>query len=313
MAARIRDGNITTIMASRVEPNSVQSMASAPSSLPPITERLRLFVIGVLLLVAFWPILRSMYGSWFDEYTYMEHGVLVLPAAAYMVWVKRQKLIQIPVQPSAWGLVLLVWGALQAVLGMVAQWVFVSRTAFLVSLIGAIVSQLGWRMVRELAYPLGTLILMIAPPTFVFERLTLDLQLLASRLGEFCLESLGYSVMREGNILELVGIRLSVEEACSGIRSLLSILFMCVLYNYFFVRGNVMRTLILVLAIPVAILGNAGRIVATGIASQYNRQLIQGTAHEAFGYVSVFIAAIGCVAVHLLMLYTQKVWRAYHV
>jgi exosortase/archaeosortase family protein len=74
-----------------------------------------------------------------------------------------------------------------------------------------------------------------------------------------------------------------------------------------------MRTLILLLAIPVAILGNAGRIVATGIASQYNRQLVQGTAHEAFGYVAVVIAGVGCVAIHLGMVYTQKVWRSHHV
>ena len=294
-----------------VEHNTVQPVASAAPAVSPVTEGIRTLVVAGLLLIAFWPILRGMYGSWFDEYTYMEHGILVIPAAAYMVWVKRQKLRQTPIQPSAWGLPVLAWGALQALLGAVAQWVFVSRTAFLVSLIGAIVTLCGWRMVRELAYPLCTLVLMIAPPTFVFERLTLDLQLLASRMGEFCLEALGYSVMREGNILELVGIRLSVEEACSGIRSLLSILFMCVLYNYFFVRSNVMRTLILVMAVPVAILGNAGRIVATGIASQYNRELVQGAAHEAFGYVSVVIAGIGCVLVHLVMVYAQRIWRSH--
>jgi exosortase len=126
------------------------------------------------------------------------------------------------------------------------------------------------------------------------------------------LEAIGYSVVRDGNILELVGAKLSVEEACSGVRSLLSIIFMCILYNYFFVNGKVMRTLILVLSIPVAILGNAGRIVATGIASQYNRELIHGAAHEAFGYVSVVVAGIGCVGLHIVMLYIQKTWRSRH-
>jgi exosortase len=300
-------------MASRIELEMAQRAAVGGPPVSPVMANIRTLVIAALLLIAFWPILVSMYGSWFDEYTYMEHGILVFPAAAYMVWIKRKKLAQVPVQPSRWGLALLAWGALQAILGTAAQWVFVTRTAFLVSLVGAIAAQCGWRMVRELTYPLATLMLMIAPPTFIFERLTLDLQLLASRMGEFCLEALGFSVMREGNILELVGMRLSVEEACSGIRSLFSILFMCVLYNYFFVRGNVMRTLILVMAIPVAILGNAGRIVATGIASQYNRQLVQGAAHEAFGYVSVVIAGIGCVVLHLLMKYTQRVWRSQHV
>jgi exosortase len=290
--------------------------ASAPASLstPQAPSRMAAWaqipILGCMLILAFWPILLSMYGSWFDEHAYMEHGVLVIPAAVYMAWSKKDKLKTVPRDPSGWGLVLLFWGALQAVLGLAAQWVWVGRMAFLVSLVGCIVALFGWRMVRELIYPLCTLLLMVTPPTFIFSSLTLSLQLLASRLGEWSLEALGYSVLREGNILELVGIKLSVEEACSGIRSLMAIIFMCVLYNYFFVRGWSMKAFILVMSIPIAILGNAVRIIATGIASQYNPALVQGAAHEAFGYVSVFSAALGCIALHLFVTYVLKVWRS---
>lgn len=278
--------------------------------MPSISKHIRTAVIAALLLVAFWPILTSIYGSWFDPYAYMEHGILVIPAAGYMVWAKRDKLVKVPVRPSFWGIPLLFWGAAQATVGTAAHWTWVSRTAFLVSLAGCIVALYGFQMIRELAYPLATLILMITPPTFLFDRLTLDLQLLASRFGENCLELMGYSVLREGNILELVGTRLSVEQACSGIRSLLAILFMCVLYNYFFVQSNFMRTLMLVMAVPIAILGNVGRIIATGVASQHYQELVHGTAHEAFGYVSVVVAGIGCVILHRVMLSIQKVWRS---
>jgi exosortase len=268
--------------------------------------------LGILLIVAFWPILIGIYGSWFDENAYMEHGILVIPAAAYMAWTKKDQLKTIPRQPSRWGLFLLLWGALQAILGLAAQWIWVGRMSFLVSLVGYIVTVFGWRMVRALTYPLCTLILMITPPTFIFERLTLSLQLLASRLGEIALEALGYSVLREGNILEMVGIKLSVEEACSGIRSLVAIFFMCVLYNFFFVPGRSMKTLLLVMAIPVAILGNAVRIVATGVASQYNPALVSGAAHEAFGYVSVVAAAAGVVGLHLMLQSIAKAWKVHH-
>ena len=271
-----------------------------------------MLALGVLLLVAFWPILTSMYGSWFDENAYMEHGILVIPAAAYMAWTKKDKLKTMPRQPSGWGVLLLLWGALQAIVGMAIPWIWASRMAFLVSLVGYIAAVFGWRIVRELMYPLGTLILMITPPTFIFERLTLSLQLLASRLGEVALEALGFSVLREGNILEMVGIKLSVEEACSGIRSLVAIFFMCVLYNFFFVQGRAMKTLLLVMAIPVAILGNAVRIVATGVASQYNPALVSGAAHEAFGYVSVVAAAAGVVGLHLMLQSIAKSWRVHH-
>jgi exosortase len=242
----------------------------------------------------------------------MEHGILVIPAAAYMAWTKKDKLKTMPRQPSGWGVLLLLGGALQALLALVVQWVWLGRMAFLVSLVGYLATVFGWRIIRELTYPLCTLILMITPPTFIFERLTLSLQLLASRLGEVCLEALGYSVLREGNILEMVGIKLSVEEACSGIRSLVAIVFMCVVYNYFFVQGRSMKALLLVMSIPVAILGNAVRIVATGVASQYDPALVSGAAHEALGYVTVVAAALGVVALHLMLQSIAKAWRVHH-
>ncbi len=215
-------------------------------------------------------------------------------------------------QPSGWGLGLVAAAALQAMLGAVGMWVWVSRTAFLVSFVGCIALVYGVAMIKALVYPLCTLILMIAPPNFVFERLTLRLQLLASRLGADALEALGYSVLREGNILEMVGIKLSVEEACSGIRSLVAIVFMCVLYNYFFVEKKSMRVWILLFAIPIAILGNAVRIVATGIAGQYNQAWVSGATHEAFGYVSVLVAALGCIGVHMGLLRLEKMREARH-
>jgi exosortase len=300
-------------MATRAEPEAAVTPTSVtrPATIS-VVGKAQVLLLGALLIVAFWPILTGLYGSWFDESAYMEHGILVMPAAAYMVWEKREVLRKIPRQPSAAGLLLLLWGALQAILGIAAQWIWVARMSFLISLVGWIAALFGWAIVRRLIYPLCTLVLMIAPPTFVFERLTLSLQLLASRLGEICLEALGYSVLREGNILEMVGIKLSVEEACSGIRSLVAIFFMCVLYNYFFVRGWSMKAALLVLAIPVAILGNAVRIVATGVASQYNPALARGASHEAFGYVSVVAAAAGLVAVHFMLRSFIKTWRAHY-
>lgn len=301
-----------TTEAEREQGDVSSSPTSVASSRFFLSVRVQTLGIGVLMLVAFWPILTSMYGSWFDASAFMEQGILVIPAAAYMAWAKKDKLQRVVRRPSAWGVVVLLCGALQAMFGIAAQWVWFSRMSFLVSLVGAIVAIFGWRMVRELIYPLCTLILMVAPPSFIFERLTLSLQLLASRLGETCLEGLGYSVLREGNILEMVGIKLSVEEACSGIRSLMAIFFMCVLYNYFFVPGRWMRALLLVMAIPIAILGNAVRIVATGVASQYNPALAQGAPHEAFGYASVLVAATGCVVLHLGVSSLVKRWRIHH-
>src|ERR1700681_482452 len=94
--------------------------ASADASHSSVARQVQIAVVGVLLITAFWQILAGMYGSWFDEHAYMEHGILVFPAAAYMVWTKRSKLKQIPPQASVWGVFLLLIGAFQATLGLAA-------------------------------------------------------------------------------------------------------------------------------------------------------------------------------------------------
>jgi len=263
-----------------------------------------------LLIVAFWPILTAMFGSWFDNLAYMEHGVLVAPVAGWMVWSKRAQLSEIPREPSTWGMVWMLVGAIQACFGMAAHWVWVSRVAVIVSLAGGVMAFYGSKTLRALSFPMATLFLMIAPPTFLYERLTLGLQLLASRLGEAVLEAMGYPVLREGNILELVGGKLSIAEACSGIRSLPAIIFVTTTYDFFVVEGKLLRIFLLIMSAPIAILGNGLRIVVTGIASQHGGQLTQGAAHETLGYLTVAMSGTGCVLLHLAVLSIQKARRS---
>jgi exosortase len=267
---------------------------------------------ALLLAIAFWPILTAMAGSWFDPRVDMEHGIIVPFAAAYMAWTKRESLARIPAKPARWALLIVGWGAMQAIIGTLAQWVWVSRMAFLISLVGSLLALKGARVVRELAYPLFTLTLMVAPPTFVYERITLPLQLLASRLAEVSLEALGYSVLRTGNVLEMAGIKMSVEEACSGIRALIALYFMCVLYNFFVVPEKWIRVALMIGVAPVAILGNTLRIVATGVASRYDPSLMHGGVHDTFGYVSVILASCLCVLLHQAILKSVGMWKSLH-
>ncbi|HUJ51122.1 MAG TPA: exosortase/archaeosortase family protein [Bryobacteraceae bacterium] len=298
-------------MATSLKPETMLPNDLAPPDHPGLFSKttIRAIIAGILLSIGFRSILVSIYGSWFDPGLFMEHGILVGPAAAYMAWIKRDRLKQVPVQPSAWGFLVVVCGALQAALGVLTHWIWVSRASFLVSLVGCIALVYGWPMIRELVYPLCTLILMIAPPTLLLARLTLSLQLLAGSLGERFLELFGYPVLREGSVIEMVGIKLSVEEVCSGVYALMAVFFMATLYNYFFVKGNVMRLLILLLSVPIAILGNAARMVAAGMAGQSDPWSPTGGLSQPFGYVTVTIATLGCMAMHIIMLSIQRLWR----
>ena len=259
--------------------------------------------LGLLLVLAFYHTVRSMAGSWFDEPSNMEQGVFVPFTAAYMIWCSQDQLRRIVRAPSRLGVVLVLVSALVSLVSVVSQWIWLSRMAFLFAVIGCVWALYGFRMVRSLAYPLCTLLLMIQPPSFVNERITLQLQLLASRLGEMSLEVLGFSVLREGNVLEMVGEKLAVAEACSGIRSLMALIFLAVVYNYFFVPQKRMRWILLASVVPIAILCNAGRILATGIVGQYNRELAHGMLHATFGYFGLALGAA------LLLLWHQILQR----
>ena len=257
--------------------------------------------IGLLLGGAFLRTLTGVAGSWFDDALNMEHGIFVPFAAAYMVWLKQDELKQLKISPSRWGIALVLAAAVMSLLSTAAQWIWVNRIMFLAGLVGCIWAVCGFQYVRRLVYPLCTLLLMIAPPSFVNERVTLQLQLLASRLGEVSLETLGFSVLREGNILEMVGEKLAVAEACSGIRSLMALIFLAVIYNFFFVPERRIRAILLASVIPIAILCNAGRIVATGVVGQYNRELAHGMLHATFGYFGLGLGAVMLFGLHRLL------------
>src|SRR5579863_4978144 len=112
------NGNIITIMATQAEPKAAaSSLRPEERSAHSGQTTIRAILAAILLLIGFWPILLGMYGSWFDPGAYMEHGILVIPAAAYMVWTKWDQLKTVPLRPSGWGFVLVVCGALQAALG----------------------------------------------------------------------------------------------------------------------------------------------------------------------------------------------------
>jgi exosortase len=258
--------------------------------------------LALLLGAAFVHELSGIAGSWFDDAINMEHGIFVPFAAAYMAWMKQDELKQLKFSPSFWGIPLVLGAAMVSILSIAAQWIWVSRITFLAALVGCIWSVCGFQYVRRLVYPLSTLLLMIAPPSFIIERVTLQLQLLASRLGELTLEALGFSVLREGNILEMVGEKLAVAEACSGIRSLMALIFLAVVYNFFFVPQKRIRIILLASVVPIAILCNSGRIVATGVVGQYNRELAHGMLHATFGYFGLALGALLLFGLHRLLL-----------
>src|SRR5258705_5752544 len=136
------------------------------------------------------------------------------------------------------------------------------------------------------------LFLMVPIPSVIYTQITFPLQIFASQVAEFSLNLMGYAVLRDGNVLELASQKLSVVEACSGIRSLLSLSFLSLIYAYFFDHKVWMRGVLLVATIPIAIAANASRVTLTGLISEYRPDLAQGFFHTLEGWVLFIVALV---------------------
>ncbi len=252
---------------------------------------------GVFLILAYFPVILGLVKHWNIDDD-MGHAFFVPLVAAYVAWDNRSALSNLKAQPSAVGLVLILWGIVQLYIGSLGAEFFLQRSALLISLVGVVLATGGWQLLRALAFPLSLLIFMIPIPAVIYNRITFPLQLFASSVAENVLLLIGIPVLRDGNILELASQKLSVVEACSGIRSLLSLTFLSLVYAYFFDKRPRMRLYMLLATIPIAIIANAGRVTATGILSEINPELARGVFHEMEGWVVFLIAGVLLALAH---------------
>lgn len=261
-----------------------------------------------LLVLCYAPILSYLVYTWYINED-MGHGFFVPVIAGYVGWKKREELLAAPLQSSSWGLLLMAYAAAQAVIGTLGAEMFLSRTAFLFSVYGAVLYLGGWVAVRILIFPMVLLLFMVPIPAIIYNQITFPLQLFASRVAEVILSGLGVPVLRDGNVLELPSQRLSVVEACSGIRSLLSLSFLSLVYGHFFDSKPWMKWVLLPLTIPIAIAANSSRVTLTGLLSEINIEYSQGVYHSLSGWVVFMVALVILVIVHQILNRLWGMWK----
>jgi len=256
-----------------------------------------LVVAGFALLYR--QVLVKLVLDWYHDDNY-SHGFLIVPLALYFAWERRAKLQKIPFAPSAFGLVVVLGSVLLLIAGILGSELFLTRISIIGAIIGVLLFLLGWQHLRALAFPLGFLLLMIPIPAIIFNQIAFPLQLLASQFGESAMGLANVPVLREGNVLILANTTLEVAEACSGIRSLVSLLTLAIVFGYFSDPRGWVRTLLALSSIPVAIVTNGFRVAGTGIAAhRFGPAAAEGFFHEFSGWL-VFVSAF------MLMLAVQR-------
>jgi exosortase len=251
--------------------------------------------VGVLLIVCYAPVLVALVTQWYRDED-MGHGFFVPLLAGYIAWQERDRLKNIEVKPNWWGFVVMAWAAFQLYIATLGAELFLTRTSLVISIIGAVWLLGGNQVLKAFSFPLFLLFFMVPIPAVIYNQITFPLQLLASRIAEGVVSISGIPVIREGNVLELSSQRLNVVEACSGIRSLLTLTFLSLVYGYFVEKRIWIRVALFASTIPIAIAANAGRVTITCFISEIDKDLVEGLFHEAQGWV-IFMLAFAMLAV----------------
>lgn len=263
-------------------------------------------LIGALTLILYAPVITKLVSDWWTDPNF-SHGFFVPLFSGYLLWVNRRELSAVAPRPSWIGAVVVIVSLAILVLGRLGAELFLARISLLLLLAGIAILFGGWRFYRRVFFAWAFLFLMVPIPTIIFNQITFPLQLLASQLASSLLPLAGVPVLREGNVIMLPAMPLEVAEACSGIRSLLSLGTLAIMYGYFLDSNAWRRVFLAVCAVPIAVAANALRIVGTGLCVQYwDPDKALGFFHEFSGWV-VFIVSL--VILWLVHAATKLVWH----
>jgi exosortase len=256
---------------------------------------------ALALLACYASTLRGMFNQWSNDED-MSHGFAVPLVIAWIVWRERARWQALSVSPTWWGFPLLFGAAAMQAVSSIGLGLFASAVAFLVSVIGTVLCLGGFGFLRVWAFPAALSLFMLPKLAIVYNQTTLPLQLLASQLASGVLSRIGFRVLREGVILDVGGHKVSVVEACSGVRYLLSLAFIAVVFAYLADVKAWMRWALLFAAVPIAIVANSIRVAVSAAVPA----LDSGTPHEAAGWAVFVLCLILIFFVHRLFnsLYT---------
>ncbi len=259
---------------------------------PHIVLRIILVLTSFFFLYAH--ALSTLISDWSNDPNF-SHGFFIIPMALYMVWTKKEKLADMKPTPSNQGLFIIFIGVMIHLAGHTGAELFLMRFSMIVTLAGILVFLLGWAFFRVLIIPLIFLILMIPIPAIIWNKLAFPLQLMAARLSATLIQFIQIPVFRQGNILQLANTSLEVVDACSGLRSLTSLIALTGLFAYIAPLTGFKKWVLFFSAIPIAVAVNVFRLTFTAaMAFWISPDMAHGFLHDLSG-MFIFVGALALV------------------
>jgi exosortase len=262
----------------------------------------------ILCLVVFLyaPVLRGLAVQWARDADY-SYGFFVPVFSGYVLWRLRGQLAANKATGSNFGFLVMMVAVCLLFLGSLGAELFTIRFSLLVLLTGIVLFLSGWQVLRIVSFPLGFLVFMIPLPAIIYNQITFPLQLLASRLASSWLELVGVPVLRNGNVLVLSSYSLEVVEACSGVRSLMTLVSLAVAYGYLAESRVWVRCTLALLMVPTAIVTNATRVTIAGIlAHKFGAETSEGFVHVFSGWLMFLSALVLLFLFHRVLLRVRE-------
>lgn len=254
----------------------------------------KMWLLGSVLLLAglYWSIFPDMVMQWYEDDNY-SHGFIVPLIAGYFLYERREELKKALVEPWGPGLLLIILGMVQLTVAWLGTEYFTMRSSLIVIVAGMVVYFFGRQVFKLTLLPIAYLIFMVPLPYIVYDAVAFPLKLFVTKVSVLFLKAVGIVVLREGNIIMFPATTLEVADACSGIRSLVSLLALSVAYAFFSQSSNLKRWLLILSAVPIAIFTNSLRVIVTGILAQYwGAKAAEGFFHEFAGFVVFALAMV---------------------
>ncbi len=243
-----------------------------------------------LLVWIYLPVVASMVQNWWRDPNY-SHGFLVPLVSGYLIWRQRQILARLVAGPNPWGLVVIALGLLVWLVGQQAHEFFLRRVSLIPVLWGLCLLRWGWPVARRTTFAFLYLLLMVPLPYMVYDAAAFPLRLVAARLAGEGIRLFGVPVLVEGNVLHLPSVILDVVDACSGIRSLISLMAAGVILAYLMLPNRWLKLVVVVLVPPVAVATNAARVMIAGLlAESFGVDTLEGTMHDTVGWLVFMVA-----------------------
>lgn len=251
------------------------------------------FIAAAMFIFAYVPTFFWIWDRWFARDSYYSHGVLIPFITGFLIWQKKDQLMSMKPVNSPWGIGLIVIGLAAHAFGSLMRVYFISGFSMLVVLVGLILFFYGSQIFRKILFPIFFLVFMVPFPLVIITDISFKMKIFAAKIAASFLNNFGIPAVRDGSLIRMQHAQVLVDDVCSGLRSLISLMALGSIFAYWMQSSMTKRCVLFLTTIPIAIITNVVRIIfLSSVAEIWGPQYADGILHTASGFLVFGVAFV---------------------